>query len=361
MPSYRHSRISAILRPALTLALITGAGLIAAGSQPRRDGAVDAEAEATLTTAAPPAPEPLVFAPVAPETARELNAAIPFVGLGPAAAGFRLAGDPASQQRATDCLAAAMWYEAGDDPVGERSVGQVVLNRARHLAYPGTVCGVVFQGVERSTGCQFTFTCDGALARIPSADAWTRARTLARAMLQGEIDKSVGLATHYHTDWVHPIWSAQLEKIAQVETHLFFRWKGGWGTPRGFARRYAGAEPVIAKLAFLSPAHGGGETLIANPAQTGTAQPPLLPQVGGAPAHPADVVRVEFSPVRNANVQGLAALERCGDKDRCEIVGTLEGGSAVVFRYERDRTRNLERVQWDCTRFKRPTSTQCMQ
>jgi spore germination cell wall hydrolase CwlJ-like protein len=42
----------------------------------------------------------------------------------------------AGHERARDCLAAAAWYEAGDDPSGERAVVQVVLNRARHPALP---------------------------------------------------------------------------------------------------------------------------------------------------------------------------------------------------------------------------------
>src|SRR3546814_6482927 len=99
---------------------------------------------------------------IAPEKARRLNAATPFSALpNPAARPFRLAGGAANLARATDCLAAAAWYEAGDDPSGERAVVQVVLNRLRHPAFPNTVCGVVFQGSERVSGCQFTFTCDG--------------------------------------------------------------------------------------------------------------------------------------------------------------------------------------------------------
>ncbi|MGJ3626051.1 cell wall hydrolase [Sphingomonas sp. MMS24-JH45] len=84
---------------------------------------------------------------------------------------------------------------------------QVVLNRLRHPAFPKTVCGVVFQGAERSTGCQFTFTCDGALARQPSPLAWDRARKVAAAALAGAVYRPVGYATHYHTDWVVPYWS----------------------------------------------------------------------------------------------------------------------------------------------------------
>src|SRR5690606_750773 len=108
---------------------------------------------------------------------------------------FHYTGGEAALARATDCLAAAMIYEAGDDAVGERAVGQVVLNRLRHPAFPKTVCGVVFQGQERATGCQFTFTCDGAMARRPSAAAWERARGLASGMLAGDVYKPVGTST----------------------------------------------------------------------------------------------------------------------------------------------------------------------
>src|SRR5690606_19407181 len=131
-----------------------------------------------------PVVEPLVLDASKPDEARKLNAEIAFsTAPNPAARPFTFAGDATALGRATDCLAAAMIYEAGDDAVGEQAVGQVVLNRLRHPAFPKTVCGVVFQGQERSTGCQFTFTCDGAMARIPSDAAWQRARLLAGRML----------------------------------------------------------------------------------------------------------------------------------------------------------------------------------
>ena len=135
----------------------------------------------TISLAGLPVAEPLVFAAVGREKARLLNAAIPF-STAPtiSARPFALAGFADSRERALDCLASALWYEAGDDETGQRAVGQVVLNRVRHPAFPGTVCGVVFQGSERRTGCQVTFTCDGALARIPSPQSWGRARAVAR-------------------------------------------------------------------------------------------------------------------------------------------------------------------------------------
>src|SRR3546814_4751718 len=87
---------------------------------------------------------------------------------------FVYAGGDDAKARARDCLAAAMLYEAGDDAKGQQAVGQVVINRARHPAFPKSICGVVFQGSERATGCQFTFTCDGALGRRYSDAAWQR-------------------------------------------------------------------------------------------------------------------------------------------------------------------------------------------
>ncbi len=133
-------------------------------------------------------------------------------------------GDEQSRARATDCLAAAQYYEAGDDPSGQEAVAQVVLNRMRHPAFPATVCEVVFQGAERATGCQFTFTCDGALSHSPTVTGWARAQNLASRMLSGKVDRRVGMATHYHTDWVVPYWSSSLDKITSIHTHLFFRW-----------------------------------------------------------------------------------------------------------------------------------------
>ncbi|MEP7221162.1 MAG: cell wall hydrolase [Novosphingobium sp.] len=324
----------------------------------RSDQAVEAE----LSLKPPPVAEPLVFAAMTPDRARQINAAISFAGIGPPARPFSASGDEGSRARATDCMAAAMWYEAGSDEAGNRSVGQVVLNRLRHPAFPATVCGVVFQGSERRTGCQFTFTCDGALARVPPAAAYQRVRDRAAAMLAGSTEASVGLATHYHTDWVHPIWSAELEKIARVGTHLFFRWKGAWGGPHAQMSHYAGVEPTIPALAFLSPAHRA-----ALPA--GEAVPAAVASESAATVATAKVdnssglIRVEISPLGNASAQALAAYDLCGDRAFCEIEGRLPGSGVngpKVFYYIRDRSQKIERALWDCTRFKRPTTTQCL-
>jgi len=146
--------------------------------------------------------------------------------------------------RALECLAAAIWYEAGSESdAGQQAVAQVVLNRVRHPAFPHTVCGVVYQGSER-TGCQFSFACNGAMTRVPSRNGWVRAASVAAMALGGRVYAPVGLATHYHTYAVTPAWNRALVMTGVVGAHFFHRWKGWWGTPAAFAARYAGGEPA---------------------------------------------------------------------------------------------------------------------
>ena len=224
----------------------------------RQDGAL-------ASNAAPPAPEPLVLRQIAPEQAAALNAAIPLVTTpNPAAASTVLrAKTPWDQFRSLDCLTSAIYYEAASESEdGQRAVAQVVLNRVAHPTYPNSVCGVVYQGSERTTGCQFSFTCDGSLARRPSIAAWARARRLAAEALAGRVYAPVGHSTHYHTIHVMPYWAPSLLKSAVIGAHIFYRWSGRWGQPSAFREAYAGHEPdpiakatatAIAKAAALPP------------------------------------------------------------------------------------------------------------
>jgi spore germination cell wall hydrolase CwlJ-like protein len=196
--------------------------------------------------AAPPAPPPLLVRQLAPEDALAINGEIPLeTGPNPAARPFTMAGASASDRaQALDCLSSAVYYEAGSqDADGQRAVAQVVLNRVRHPAFPASVCGVVYQGSTRSTGCQFTFTCDGSLERRPSADGWDRARKIAEAALTGYVFRPVGYATHYHADYVVPYWASSLAKNAVIGAHIFYRWAGGWGRPPAFVQAYAKHVP----------------------------------------------------------------------------------------------------------------------
>ncbi|TGX56323.1 cell wall hydrolase [Sphingomonas gei] len=329
-----------------------------------------------------PPVEPVKLQEVAPEDAREINAAIPFSSLpNPAARAFRLSGAADSQVRAVDCLAAAVYYEAGDDAVGQRAVAQVILNRMRHPAFPKTVCGVVFQGSERSTGCQFTFTCDGAMLRYtPSPAAWQRARDVAQLALNGSVYRAVGHATHYHTNWVVPYWSASLEKITAVDTHLFFRWAGWWGTPPAFNRGYAGIEPNIPQMARLSSVHLGDTTNSLEPALQGDGSlidPATIPDSAVPSAVGAGLDANHFLVVldRKMNPDAFAALaiKTCGERLYCKFMAWTDSKqkpaklpatpaqtAALSFSYLRDQAQGYAKALWNCQQFKRPSPIQCM-
>lgn len=363
-PPLLHAILALIAVGALVLPLAVVIGTRAPAScrhakAPRR----------VMTPTELPPVEPVKLQALSPDDARAYNAAIPFAsGPKPAARPFAFVGLAADLARATDCLAAAAYYEAGDDAAGERAVAQVVLNRLRHPAFPKTVCGVVFQGAERSTGCQFTFTCDGALGRVPSESAWRRARQLATAALHGAVYRPVGYATHYHTDWVVPYWSASLDKIAAVHTHLFFRWTGWWGTPPAFGRAWGGNEPLIVKLADLSEAHRAGagppEDGAAGDAAryTGRIPPPL--------ADDPDVFLVRFAAEQSAQFPAIARAA-CGDRVKCRVMLwtdpakaghalplTLAEIAAMSFSYIRDTPSGLDRALWNCEEFE--GRTPCM-
>ena len=321
---------------------------------------------------------PMELAPVTEDDARAANAKIALVTKGfVAAQPFVYGGDADNRGRARDCLAAAMLYEAGDDNGGQRAVGQVVINRARHPAFPKSICAVVFQGSERVTGCQFTFTCDGALARRYSEAAWIRAQVNAEIMLAGGIDPRVGLATHYHTDWVRPYWSDSLEKIAIVDTHLFFRWPGYWGTPGAFRGNVSGFEARIAKMGGLSPLHLGGadseeltaevEPVVGEPRITSNAIPGQVVSGG------RETITVQLD--RKAPPESFVALalRLCGAREYCKFMGWTNPGlkpdseamsdmqrEAMSFSYLRDDKAGFEKTLWNCSEYKRDDVRQCM-
>ena len=177
------------------------------------------------------------------------NAAIPFLALplGNVKSFGIAAANNETYQNALKCLTQAVYYEAAVEPLeGRRAVAQVVLNRVLHPAYPKSVCGVVYQGAERHTGCQFSFTCDGALLRGPAAGSWREAQAVATAALAGYVDPGVGTATFYHADYVLPKWAYQLGKITQIGRHIFYRFNGSGGNAANFNGRYSGIERIPA-------------------------------------------------------------------------------------------------------------------
>jgi hypothetical protein len=341
-----------------------------------------------------PGIEPLEVPKIAPEEAKKINAVQPFVKELPVPARpFRLIANAADMNRAVDCLAAAIQYEAGSETLeGKKAVAQVILNRVRHPAYPKTVCGVIFQGNERKTGCQFTFTCDGAINRVLSSSGWQSAQSIARSMLTGTVYAPVGWATHYHTDWVFPSWSPKLDKVWKEGTHLFFRWKEFWGTPAAFRGRYVGSEGNQPKLAGLSAFHipeGPKVDLVEGEIGAGltlptTANQPLLPTAPSLPPPPAGAKRTFANTVgdyqmfvvsKSTTPEALLhlSLKACGTQNYCKVMVWTDAKIApaalpvsdkalaqLSFSYLRNRDAGFDKALWNCALFQRSAPGQCI-
>jgi len=241
------------LRRQIAVAIFAGAavGLVAYGwatSSGRNGESVSAHVPpAANSAAAINLPPPNLLRPLSPEEAAKQNSDRPFVSRpDTAAARFVLHADAADRERAVTCLAQAAYYEASGEGVdGERAVAQIVLNRVHHPGFPSTVCGVVYQGGDRATGCQFSFVCDGSMQRVPVPALWTRSREIAEQALAGKVFAPVGHATHYHADYVLPYWADSLDKSVQLGHHIFYRLRSIYGDSRAFSQRYGGTEPQV--------------------------------------------------------------------------------------------------------------------
>ena len=240
--------------------------------------------------------------PLPPEAA----ALIPDTSVRPAAPFAMTHASATDRGRALQCLTSAIYHEAASEPdAGQRAVAQVILNRVRHPVFPATVCGVVFQGSER-TGCQFSFACDGSLERgMPAGAVWTRALRVAAAALNGRVEPAVGLATHYHTYAVTPSWNRQLVMTAAIGAHFFHRWQGWWGTPAAFRQSYAGGEPLPEPHARVAPA----------PLPLAALVPPPAP-AAIRPAYAASVTPVAATPLTDPSPGESQVLDRWKDSGK---------------------------------------------
>ena len=117
--------------------------------------------------------------------------------------------EPRSKWTELSCLAQAIYFEArGESPIGQFAVGRVVLNRVDSDAYPGTVCGVVFQNAERTNRCQFSFACDGKPENIFERAAWRNALERSGMLLEcaaacpddSPFANPLWESTHYHAN-----------------------------------------------------------------------------------------------------------------------------------------------------------------
>lgn len=130
-----------------------------------------------------------------------------------------------------DFLALTIWAEArGEGPAGMQQVGHVIRNRVEK----GTFGGRTYQGVVTK---RKQFSCwnpgdpnrskltlehvEKLNPKTPDAKALVQAYAAARLVMSRKSDPTNG-ATHYHTTAVNPYWTADLKKVAQVGSHIFY-------------------------------------------------------------------------------------------------------------------------------------------
>lgn len=185
-----------------------------------------------------PVPQPQARPDEAPSAGESVASKGEVTGEGrrPKSPAERLGLTGKAREKAERCLANAVYFEARGEPIeGQMAVAQVVLNRAFSGFYPNDVCGVVYQGSHRRLSCQFTFACDGIRDRVSEADAWARAKRVARDTLDGKLwVEEVGKSTHYHAYWVRPWWVRSMRKIHKIGVHTFYRprrWGDGADAP----------------------------------------------------------------------------------------------------------------------------------
>lgn len=129
------------------------------------------------------------------------------------------------------CLANGIYFEArGESVRGQAAVAQVILNRVRNPAYPGSICGVVYQNDGWFNRCQFSFACDGIKDRVTSPSHYKTAQDVAMAVTAGKIFiPEVGSSTHYYANYVNPGWARGMKKMTKIGLHIFYRtYGGGW-------------------------------------------------------------------------------------------------------------------------------------
>ena len=138
------------------------------------------------------------------------------------------------------CLAEAIYFEAGNQPVaGKIAVADVIINRKWAEEYPDTICEVVHQGPVRESWkkdgtfypirhkCQFSYFCDGRSDTPKYGPTWHDSIIISEFVIM-ERDfatplDSVEGATHYHATYVHPHWADHMQRVVQIEDHVFYK------------------------------------------------------------------------------------------------------------------------------------------
>ena len=118
------------------------------------------------------------------------------------------------------CLAKNIYHEASvESRLGQYAVAQVTLNRVKSKQYPNTVCDVVMDP------WQFSWANNKAIRWThPRGPLWENSKKIAEnVILRGKRVMGLEDALFYHADYVRPRWRDVNYKIAQIDSHIFYK------------------------------------------------------------------------------------------------------------------------------------------
>ena len=214
-------------RKTATIAAIAGLAFATTMFPSGHDAAALAQAATEQLTAPAPveAPElvPQTIEFVAQEVVQPLPAPAPATpALTEAGSLHELVGmidtaAPMSEQMR--CLAGAVYFEARGEPLaGQLAVAQVIINRTEDGRFPRSYCGVVAQPG------QFSFMRGKRMPAVREGSAaWERAVAVAHIADKGLWESEAGRAVFFHARYVKPGWTRTKTRLAQIDTHIFYR------------------------------------------------------------------------------------------------------------------------------------------
>lgn len=164
----------------------------------------------TVQYVSEPVVQPLTTAPTATPTLTEAGSLAELV---------RMVDTEAPMSEEVRCLAGAVYFEArGEELAGQLAVAQVIINRTEDGRFPKSYCGVVAQRG------QFSFMRGAAMPKVrEGTPAWTRAVAIAQIADKGMWESQAGDAVFFHARYVRPVWSQGKTRLAQIDTHIFYR------------------------------------------------------------------------------------------------------------------------------------------
>lgn len=213
------------------IAAITGIAVVTTLFPTGRNSAALAQAETDLIAA----PAPVAVAEMVPQAIEYVSAPLiqhlpddiipspaptdTLTEAGSLAELVRMLDTDAPMDEQLRCLAGAVYFEARGEPLaGQLAVAQVIINRTEDGRFPRTYCAVVAQPG------QFSFMRGRKMPAVRTGSpAWERAVAIAQIAHRGLWESQAEDAVYFHARYVHPGWSQTKTRLAQIDTHIFYR------------------------------------------------------------------------------------------------------------------------------------------